>query len=321
MRDTFISKPCTRPARLVAARKNWSTFTALLAAFMSFQGRDARAQEILRWKLKTGDVLKYSAEQKQVMNVKLGGRERKQTRAHTIDYRWSVSDVAANGDADVTLKIEHVNMKVSMPPLMPFEYDSNAPKAEVPEPFEAELQLTKATLGAEISFKMKPSGEIVDIKIPESTLKKLREAIPKEAGPDTGVSEQALKDILTQSSPPPFPDQPLAVGKNWSSKPSKLAIPGLWTMVTDKVFTFQGPDPKNPRLMLIGLDCRVTIEPAENVTARIRSQDGKGSFTFDAEAGHFVNSRLTQKAEMSMSMMGQEIEQTSEITSVMALVP
>ena len=60
-------------------------------------------------------------------------------------------------------------------------------------------------------------------------------------------------------------------------------------MVTEKLFTFLGPDPKNPRLMLIGMDGRVNLEAAEDVVARIRAQDGKGGLTFDSDAGHIVN--------------------------------
>jgi Family of unknown function (DUF6263) len=320
MRENLTAKTRAGSARLAAAKMARPAGVAVVAVVVSLLGLDARAQEVLRWKLKNGDVLKYSAEQKQVMNVKHMGRERKQTRAHTIDYTWSVTAVLANGDADVTQKIEHVTMKVSMPPYMPFEYDSNSPNTDVPEPFEGELQMLKATIGAELSFKMTPSGEIADVKIPDATLKKLRDALPKEGGPDVALSEQVLKERLISSSPPPFPQQPLEVGKNWSSKPSKLAFPGLFTMVTDKVFTFHGPDPKNPRLMLVGMDGRVTLEVAENVAARILSQDGKGNLVFDAESGHIVSTRLTQKLDMSMSMNGQEIEQLSETSSTMTLV-
>ena len=39
----------------------------------------------------------------------------------------------------------------------------------------------------------------------------------------------------------------------------------------------------------------MSLEPAENVTAKIRMQEGKGSLTFDAEAGRIVNSRNNQK--------------------------
>jgi hypothetical protein len=71
--------------------------------------------------------------------------------------------------------------------------------------------------------------------------------------------------------------------------------------------------------MLVGMDARVTLEPAENVTAKIRMQDGKGSLTFDAEGGRIVNSRANQKMEMVISDRGQDIVQTTETNSTMTL--
>jgi hypothetical protein len=283
--------------------------------------RDGRAQEILRWKLKAGDVLKYTTEQKIVMSVKVMGRERKQVRTQTTEYHWKVKDVANGGLAEIVQRIDRLGMRVEAPPYMPFEFDSNRPDADVPEPFESEARQLKATIGAEFVFKMRPNGEIADIQISEATLKKLRDALPPgEAGGQTAFSEQGLKDMLMQSSPPPFPETPLDPGKSWSSKPAKRSVP-QGSLVIDKVFTFQGPDPKDPKLMLIGMESRVALEPAENGTAKIRSQEGKGSLIFDSEAGRVVSSHGTQKTELLMSSMGQEIDQTTDMTSSMSLVP
>jgi hypothetical protein len=320
MRNTLIGKPPARPVGRGGAFRTRALVAAIAAFLIGACGRDARAQEILRWKLKAGDVLKYTTEQKIVMSVKLMGRERKQTRAQTIHYSWSVKDVSNDGVAEIMQRIDRLSMRVEAPPYMPFEFDSNTLEAEVPEPFEAEARQLKATIGAEFSFKMRSSGEIADITISAATLKKLRDALPPEEGGQKGFSEQGLKDLLMQSSPPPFPQVPLEPGKSWSSKPAKLPVP-QGSLVMDKVFTFQGPDPKDPKLVLIGMEGRVTLEPGENVTAKIRAQEGKGSLTFDAEAGRIVNSRGTQRTEMVMSSMGQEIDQTTEMTSTMTLVP
>ena len=77
---------------------------------------------------------------------------------------------------------------------------------------------------------MKPSGEIADIKVSEVTLKKIRDALPPEEAGQGGFSEQVLKDMLLQSSPPPFPQGPVEPGKSWPSKPAKLSLPrrGPW---------------------------------------------------------------------------------------------
>jgi hypothetical protein len=98
-------------------------------------------------------------------------------------------------------------------------------------------------------------------------------------------------------------------------------MPRLGTLVSEKVFTFQGPDPKNPQVLIVNMEDKAALEPAENVEIKIRSQDGKGSLSFDPKAGCLINSRSVQKMELSASDMGQQSEQTTETTLTVTLVP
>jgi hypothetical protein len=294
---------------------------SLAAVLLGGRVPETASAEVLRWKFKAGEALRYSMEQKTSMNVRGMDRENKSTRSQTIEMSWRVTHVAGGGEAEITQRIDRVRMRVEAPPLMPFEFDSNHPKTDVPEPFEGEAQQLRAMVGAEFSFKIKPTGEIDDIKFPEQTLKALRDAAPRGA-PEGEVSEKVLKDMLLQSSPPAFPDGPLEPGKTWSNRPAKVPI-GIGTIVLEKTFTFQGPDAKTPGLMLVGVDTRVALEPAAgaNLTAEIRKQDGKGTMTFDANAGHIVSTRGTQKIEMIITLMDQRIEQTTETTTSMTFIP
>ena len=283
---------------------------------------DVRGQEAVRWKFREGDVLKYTNEQSTLMIAKVTGKERKQKRSQSVTYSWTIKGVSDSGEADITMRIDRLTVKVEAPPFMPFEFDSASPATEVPEPFQAEAGLIKAAVGAEYSFKMKPNGEVGNISIPESTLKKLTEGLPpdEQSGQRRPVSEQVLKDMVVQSSPPVFPAGTLEPGKSWSAKPSKLSAE-LGTLVLDKSFTFQGTDPKNPDLVQFTMEGRVTIEPGPNVTVKIRSQDGKGSVTFDKQNGRMTNMRGTQKTEMVIATQGQELDQTTDTTSVLTLMP
>ena len=73
--------------------------------------------------------------------------------------------------------------------------------------------------------------------------------------------------------------------------------------------------------MHITMEGRVSLEPAANVAAKIRAQEGKGTLTFDKQAGRLISSRGTQKTEMVIVAQGQEGDQTTETNSVMTLVP
>ena len=71
-----------------------------------------RGQETLSWKFREGDVLKYTTEQTTTLNFKVMGKERKQKRAQSMTYTWTIKGVSADGDADITHRIDRVTMKI-----------------------------------------------------------------------------------------------------------------------------------------------------------------------------------------------------------------
>jgi hypothetical protein len=302
-------KACDSPAMMLMAVA-W-LLSGLLPASAS--------AEILRWKFKPGEVLHYSIDMKTQMNVKSADRERKTSQSQTIDMSWTVQSVAPGGEAEITQRINRVRVKVEMPPYMPFDFDSSNSKA-VPAGFEEEAKHLKSMVGLEFSFSMRPTGEVGDIKFPEQTLKAVREAAPRE-GPDAEDPEKALKAMLIQSSPPPFPEGELEPSKTWKSKQERIPTP-VAIMVMERTFTFQGPDPKTPDLLLVGIDTKVALEPVAGVTTKIRKQEGKGSMTIDARSGHMASVRMTQKIDMTVAQTGgQALEQTTETTTSMTLAP
>lgn len=112
------------------------------------------------------------------------------------------------------------------------------------------------------------------------------------------------------------------MGKTWTSKPARVPLP-FATLVMERTFTYQGPDPKSPNLQLVGIEVTAKIEPVEgaDVKAAIRKQEGRGSMTIDGEAGRVVNVRLGQKFDMGVTLMGQTIEQSTEMNTSMSLMP
>jgi hypothetical protein len=320
MREILIRNRRAVVARHVMAVVNVPAAAVLAASLVVGWAEQAHA-ETLRWKLNPGEVLHYTMESKEVMNTQVQGRDKKSTRSTTTNLSWTVRNVSANGDAEISLRFNRVRMRVEQPPFMPLEFDSNPVKVEIPEEFEAVERQIKALAGAEFVFTLRPTGEIDNLKVPDQTLKKLREGVTKDAPPGESLSEQSLKELLLQSSPPAFPSGSLEPGKTWTAKPSKVPIPGLGTIVVEKVSTFQGPDPKTPRLLLIDVEAKASLETADNVTAKIRKQEGAGGLTFDAQTGRIVNSRNKQKIEMIITDRGQNIIQSSDTTTTMTLEP
>jgi hypothetical protein len=97
---------------------------------------------------------------------------------------------------------------------------------------------------------------------------------------------------------------------------------GFATLVMDRTFTYQGPDPRNPNLQLVAIDTTAKIEPMEGQDAKatIRNQEGKGSMTVDSQAGRVVSTRFGLKLDMAVTAMGQSIEQSTEMNTTMSLL-
>jgi hypothetical protein len=322
MRILLLTSAENRDWRRKQFRLNvpWASATALFLVATLANRADA---ETLTWKFKPGQVLHYVMEQKSVMTASAGGRQTKSTRTYTMNFTWTVGIVGEDGVAQITQHIDRMRTRVESPPYMPFEFDSKGPKSDAQGPYEFEEKLMTAMTGSEFSFKMKPNGEIDGITFSPATLKAFKTAAPSGGQGGGGeIQEQAMKDQLLQSSPPAFPTTPLEPGATWTGKAAKIPSP-LGTIVLDKVFTFIGPDPKDPRLLLVNMDSRVTLEPAENaeLSAKIRSHDGKVTVTFDADAGRIATTKGTDKTTLSISGMGQTLEQVTEATTLMTFEP
>jgi hypothetical protein len=318
MQEALIGQRHAAAKRMLAFGKRSATLALAASLFGGWAGQ-VKA-ETLRWKLNPGEVLHYAMESKEVLNAQLQGRDKKSTRTTTTNLSWTVKSVSANGDAEILLRFDRVRMRVDAPPIVPLEFDSNPNKLEIPEEFEAIDRQIKASAGVELTFTLRSNGEIDDLKVPEQTLKKLREGIPKDTPDADSVSEKGIKEMLLSSKPPVFPSGPIEAGKNWASKPAKVPVP-FGSLSIDQVFTFLGPDPKTPRLLVVGVETRVTLEPAENVTAKIRKQEGTGSLTFDSETGRIVNTRNKHKVEMIITHQGQDMIQSTDTTRTMTLEP
>lgn len=278
----------------------------------------------LRWKLKPGEVLRYAMEEKFTETSKQMEKEIKGGTTRTVNLSWNVKGVAENGDAEIVLRFERVRMHIEKPPFMPYDLDSSAAKIDAPEPFGSMARQFKAMAGAEFLFTLKPNGAIENLKVPENTLKSLRAGLPGSAQQGT-FSEQGLKDLIAQSAPPPFPENASEPGRSWTSKPVKVPTE-FGSVVIEQSFTTQGPDPKNPTVLLIGIEPKVSIEPQEGsgVSAKIQSQEGKGSMAFDTASGRILTTRLNQKMQMQLTSTAdanQKLDQTTQTTSTMTLEP
>jgi len=296
----------------------WAIVALLGFATISGTATEARAADVLRWKFKAGEKLAYTMDQKTVTTMKHMGQESKMTLSQTISIHWDVKSVTPQGDAQLAQTIDRFQTRIESPYAM-VEFDSNDKKDPEGQIAAMMAPLLRAMVGSEFSMKMKANGEITDVKIPEKLLDTIKKAGPAAASGGGMFSEEGLKTMLTQSSLS-FPVESLEKGKGWTQQ-SKIPTPRLGTIVLDKAYTYQGADAKNPKMSIIDLATKMTLNPEANpeVSIKLTSQSGKGSFSFNTETGHLETSAFKDNMVMTVSAMNQTIDQITETESSMKL--
>src|SRR5208337_3211894 len=265
--------------------------SALAATLGIAAAQPTHGAETLRWKFKPGETLRYTMVQETTQGMKAMGQEFKTSLNQTVDLHWSVKNVASDGVAELSQTIDRVRTKVEGPGNS-FEFDSQAGKDPEGQIASLLTPMLKALVGAEFTFKMNGRGELSEIKVPQKLLDSLRKAGPA-ANASGMFSEEGMKNLISQSSLT-LAEGPLEKGKSWTQQ-AKVPVPML--------------------------DTKVTLEPAadSNIAVKITSQKGTGEFAFDPQAGRVVSSRVNDKLQMSLSVMGQEIEQSTDTVTSMTL--
>jgi hypothetical protein len=280
----------------------------------------------LRWKFKEGETLHYQMDQKTVSVAKAEGQESKSTLTQTVNSAWVVHSVAADGSAEMSQTIERLRLKIETP-FAKFEFDSAEKKDPAAEKKDSESQIAaqfmpilKAQVGAEFKYKINTLGELSDIRVPKALLAVLNPAGGAGGGGGGGggmFSEEGLKDMIRESSLT-FPADDLAPGKTWKNS-AKVAQGTAITIAVEKTYTYRGHKPEGEE---VALEVKVTpqIGPNAGVDIKITSQEGKGTFLFDAEKGRVIRSTVAKKLDAVITKMGQQFTQSSDESNTMTLI-
>lgn len=283
----------------------------------------ATAQEAkpLTWKFKEGETIRYKLVQKTENKMKAAGREGGSKVEQVSDVRWDVKSVSPEGLAQMTQTIDRVQVTMETPGQPAFKFDSSDDDAPQDGPLASQLApMFKALAGFECSLTMNPQGKIDNVKIPKETIDALRGSALGQA--TNLFSEEGMKNMISQSSLVlPETAAETMPGKSWTDQ-TKVPVPNLGSILTDKTYTVKGADPKNPKLTLITLASKMSIEPNENagVHLEITDQKNEGSFLFDADAGRIAESHVVSNMTQVIMAGDQNLEQSVSNTLDMTLV-
>ncbi|MCA9034407.1 MAG: hypothetical protein KDA91_04710 [Planctomycetaceae bacterium] len=283
---------------------------SLIAAL--FTANLVQGQEDLRWKLKTGESLKYIVRQSIQQEMTIAGNKQSSLMQQTMDMGWDVVDVGSTGDATVKQSMRRIQMKMNAGAVA-VEFDTSS--TQVPDSPTARIMadVFRKIIDAEFVVTMRPSGEIKNVEVPKGLL----ESITSGLGPNPLFTEDTLRQTM-QKTTVTLPEKTIKAGESWDSSHS-MDMP-LGSMKIDAKLTYEGKDPKTG-LARISVVPTVSFSPKENSPAQIEvmKSEGKGQVLFDSVQGRIIQSDLNLTLELRISQAGQVVNQTVVQTTNMNL--
>ncbi|MEY2725819.1 MAG: hypothetical protein RLZZ458_1686 [Planctomycetota bacterium] len=278
------------------------TLTSLAAAV------PAAAQEKLAWKFAPGTSLKYVVNQNMNTEITLAGQKTTQAIKQTMDMGWSVQDVSAAGVAVMGQTIERIQMDFSGSLIEPFKYDSGDSNPPATSMARRIADSYSKILNQQFQVTMKPTGEITNVKVPDT----LMEALTSSGN---GVlTEDMVKQMMTQSAIT-LKDTPVSRGQVWQNNQT-VSLP-YGKMSISSTLTYAGVD--STGRAVIRIEPKISIENSENSAQQVKlnSSTGKGSVYFDNARGVIVRSELDLMMDISVQLNGQAIDQ--KVTQKLAM--
>ncbi|HJQ78674.1 MAG TPA: hypothetical protein VJ828_01900 [Lacipirellulaceae bacterium] len=220
----------------------------------------------LRYKLATGDVLRYEVKHRASFRTTIDQTTQEaQTKTDSIKL-WKVTDVLPNGDMEIMNVVEHVHMVHQLPDREPTEYDSRKDKTPPPG-----FEDTARAIGVPISvIRINPAGKVLRRDV------KLRQQNVEEDAP-----------IVVR-----LPNKPATVGETWDeSFDIKVTLENGSTKTIQTRRRHKLAAVKNG-IATIGVTYQVLSPIDPFVESQLVQRLMEGEVKFDIEAGRVVGQQM-----------------------------
>ena len=274
----------------------------------------ADAQTTLRLRFEKGRSNSYDLSQTMKVEQIALGQSISSVVKQSMQFTQTCDGVEDNGNGRITTRFERARMEVEAPePIGKFAVDSAGPAPD--NPTAAKLVGMIKILGKlEFSAVMTPRGETIDFKIPEATLKELRD-IPGAAQIGGIFTEEGIKNAMVQNKLL-LPQEKVSPGAKWTNKTTNKLPFGRLT--GEMKYLYQADEGK---LQKLTFDPVLSIEPSADaqVVIKLDSQKGAGTVLFDNGAGRIQEMSLSEALELSVGTMGMNLTQKIDQTMTMKL--
>ncbi len=255
--------------------------------------RAAAAETLLRWKLQPGEQFALHVTHHSDLETDVKGKRVATTVDMLLEMHWQIEAVDENSVARIKQTIRRMRLKMDAPSVGSIEFDS---AADAPAQGEAKdiAAGVKPLIGAAVTLGLDARGKIVDVELPDETLAALKAAPAGNRLRDL-FTKEGLAEMLGQSFVV-LPEAAVEKGFSWT-EPSENNSP-LGQLKQQHKFTYEGSEDRDGRsLEKIAVASTIELaEPKEDAVAKLalKEQVQTGVLYFNAEAGRFVDGRISQ---------------------------
>ena len=287
-------------------------FLTLSSIVVSTQAQDLeirtpkKSDGPLAWKFKEGQVLKVDMKQDMTMEMDMGVRQIEVVNNSATEMTLWVKSVDSDGVATMGNTIDRMVIQTEAPEVS-FEIDTTS-EEELDGPAADVAGIIKPMIGAEMSQKMSPRGEVTEIEIPESMLDGIKNGNPMMA---QMFNENTLKEMAAKNNLI-FPNKGLPQGETWKNVVETMMGPANIKMETNYEYLGVTEVDGTPLHVIRGTIGMSFPDGVNGIDIEIAEEDSNVLFFFDGNAGRLVKSEMDQNVVMEIAAGPQTIFQTIE---------
>ena len=249
--------------------------------------------EPLRWKLKSGDELLATIDQRSEVASTLGGAAPTVMTLDTgLELAWKVDGVDEQGAAKITQRFQRLRMKLEMPKSGAISYDT-ASETKPTGDAKAIAAALEPLLQAEIQLTLSPRGEITSVELGEAA-EKVVDGLDASSPLKALLSKEGLSNILKQSLVV-LPEEEIKPGSTWEREANLATALGKFKQTT--TFELQPPEAEAPDVAQIQSVSNLELEQprAKGRPTTLKQQSQQGTIRFDQAAGRLHSAEVQQE--------------------------
>ena len=266
---------------------------------------ESYAGEQFRWHASIGDQFAVVANQEMSQVLTVEDKTFEIPNSMKMWMTWTVTDVSETGSITITQTFDRISMTTKVPNLGELKYDSDS-KEEPIGAVKKIADILKPMVGAKFVQRMTDRGMILDLRVPREALQGMNASpLLKQF-----FSDDSFKEMMMKVSPV-FPGEEIEKGHSWEANSTNATPVG--NMIVDSKYIYEGEEERDGKsLAKISSTVKLSFEEGKGPAGtdiKITEQDNSGTAFFDAQAGHFVDTTMTQDITMEVSVNGSKVDQ------------